>query len=83
MDLKQSTLPKQCTASRPICLQQLPESPWIHYLLSQSQMSTGRRALWEQLFSDKTQFDDLRQYKAQHGGQNPDFKHKETGEGLW
>lgn len=39
--------------------------------------------LWEQLFSDFSQFDDLRATKALRGGNGPDFKHKRGGEGLW
>lgn len=41
------------------------------------------RAVWEQLFDDITMFDDFRQFKAEQGGVGPDFRHKETGLGLW
>lgn len=46
-------------------------------------MTAARRSLWEQLFADTTQFDDFRQYKSENGGDFPEFKHRETGEGLW
>lgn len=41
------------------------------------------RAIWEQLFSDITLFDDFRKFKADKGGRGADFRHKETGHPLW
>lgn len=41
------------------------------------------RALWEQLFTDITQFDDYRTLKATKGGGGPEFTHKTTKKGLW
>lgn len=46
-------------------------------------MRVETRALWELLLTDFTQFHDYRQFKADRGGTASDFKHKETGEGLW
>lgn len=46
-------------------------------------MKSSIRAMWEQLFADMSQFDDFRQLKADKGGNGADFRHKETGEGLW
>lgn len=46
-------------------------------------MKAEKRALWEQLFEDISQFEDFRQLKADTGGNAPEFKHRETGEGLW
>lgn len=46
-------------------------------------MSARQRALWELLFSDFSQFEDYRRYKAESGSNGPDFKHKETDKGLW
>lgn len=40
-------------------------------------------ALWEQLFTDYTQFEDLRKAKAARGGSGPDFRHLQSKEGLW
>lgn len=41
------------------------------------------RALWEQLFTDTTQFNDFRAVKSGKGGDGPDFIHKVTKKGLW
>lgn len=49
----------------------------------QGSISERTRALWEQLFSDISQFDDYRRYKAERGGDGPDFKHRKSEEGLW
>lgn len=46
-------------------------------------MKAATRALWEQLFADITQFEDFRSYKAEMGGNGPDFRHLESGTGLW
>lgn len=46
-------------------------------------MSVERLALWEQLFTDITQFDDFRSLKLLGGGYGPDFSHKMTKQGLW
>lgn len=46
-------------------------------------MKAETRALWEQLFEDFSQFDDMRESKATMGANAPDFKHKESGNGLW
>lgn len=46
-------------------------------------MKTETRALWELLFKDMSQFKDFRSYKANKGGNGPDFKHEESGAGLW
>lgn len=46
-------------------------------------MPFERRALWEQLFADMSQFEDCRNFKATYGGQTPDFRHLKTGDGLW
>lgn len=46
-------------------------------------MTSEQRKLWEQLFTDVTQFDDFRHFNAQMGGNRPDFKHKESGQPLW
>lgn len=46
-------------------------------------MSASTRALWELMFEDISQFDDYRQVKAERGGLAADFRHRETGEGLW
>lgn len=46
-------------------------------------MSAETRDLWEQLFDDISQFDDFRQFKAQKGGAGADFRHRQTGKGLW
>lgn len=40
-------------------------------------------ALWQQLFKDVSKFDDFRHFKAEVGGCGPDFRHKETMQGLW
>lgn len=45
--------------------------------------SSDVRALWEQLFTDFTQFDDFRTSKATSGGSGPEFAHKVTKKGLW
>lgn len=46
-------------------------------------MKDETRAIWEQLFADITLFDDFRAYKAELGGNGADFRHRETGTGLW
>lgn len=46
-------------------------------------MKAETRALWEQLFADVSQFDDLRDSKAGMAANAPDFKHKQSGEALW
>lgn len=46
-------------------------------------MKSEKRALWEQLFTDFSQFDDFRLVNAELGGNGPDFRHKGTEEGLW
>lgn len=43
----------------------------------------AKRALWELLFTDFSQFDDFRTHKAVTGGIGPDFRHMASGEGLW
>lgn len=45
-------------------------------------MKAETRAIWEQLFTDITQFDDFRQFKTEQGGNGSDFRHKLTGQGL-
>lgn len=65
------------------CLPYTTIHPSSSFLLSQAEMPAARRALWEQLFADFPQFDDCRNFKATYGGLTPDFKHRETGEGLW
>ena len=54
-----------------------------HFLIQGGGMKAETRALWEQLFTNFSQFRDFRSYKAENGGNGPDFKHTETGEGLW
>lgn len=46
-------------------------------------MKAEVRAVWEQLFEDISLFDDFRHFKAEQGGTGADFRHKETGLGLW
>lgn len=46
-------------------------------------MHPDKRALWELLFADKSQFYDYRHAKADKGGNGPDFRHKDSEEGLW
>lgn len=46
-------------------------------------MKADKRALWQLLFKDPSQFQDFRQLKADKGGNGSDFRHKETGEALW
>lgn len=46
-------------------------------------LTAETRALWEQLFDDFSEFEDLRKVKASKGGSGPDFKHKHSGDGLW
>lgn len=46
-------------------------------------MKIETRALWELLFADFAKFQDYRHFKAEVGGSGPDFKHKQSGEGLW
>lgn len=46
-------------------------------------ITSESRALWEQLFTDITQFDDYRYFKAEMGGNSPDFRHKVTDQPLW
>lgn len=41
------------------------------------------RVLWQQLFSDVSKFEDFRHFKSEMGGTGPDFRHIETGNGLW
>lgn len=48
-----------------------------------SSVTAETRALWEQLFTDIRQFDDLRPLKAYSGGIGPDFNHKVSKKGLW
>lgn len=52
-------------------------------LLQVIPLKAETRALWELLFTDFSQFTDFRVYKAERGGTAPDFRHKETGQGLW
>lgn len=56
---------------------------WFHALLQNVPFKSETHALWEQLFSDVTQFDDFRGFKAANGGIGADFRHKETGGALW
>lgn len=46
-------------------------------------ISPETRILWELLFTDITQFDDFRRYKAEVGGNGPDFRHRATEKPLW
>lgn len=46
-------------------------------------MEAETRALWEELFKDISRFDDFRLCKAERGGNASDFRHKESGKGLW
>lgn len=46
-------------------------------------LKAEKRALWELLFKDSSQFNDFRLHKADRGGNGPDFNHKESGLGLW
>lgn len=46
-------------------------------------ISAETRALWEELFTDITQFDDVRAVKALKGSNAPDFSHKASKKGLW
>lgn len=46
-------------------------------------MKATTRALWELLLTDFSQFEDYRNFKADMGGNAPEFKHIESGEGLW
>lgn len=46
-------------------------------------MKAETRALFQQLFTDITQFEDYRQFKLERGGNGPDFKHKLSSQGLW
>lgn len=48
-----------------------------------SSFTAETRALWEQLFTDIRQFDDLRPLKVYTGGVGPDFNHKVLKKGLW
>lgn len=45
--------------------------------------SMEKYALWEQLFSDMSLFEDCRAAKSLQGGNGPDFKRKVGGQGLW
>lgn len=55
----------------------------LRALLQAMRTRVETRALWEQLFTDITQFDDFRHYKAEVGGNGPDFRHQTNGQGLW
>lgn len=46
-------------------------------------MKAEKRAMWELLFSDFSQFQDFRSLKAGQEGNTADFRHIKTGEGLW
>lgn len=46
-------------------------------------LNADTTALWEQLFTNFTSFEDLRQVKAVKGGSGPDFRHATSKEGLW
>lgn len=54
-----------------------------HLLMQAPPMQAEKCVLWEQLFTDSSQFDDLRHYNGQMGGTGPDFRHIESGQGLW
>lgn len=52
-------------------------------MLQAGPIKAETRALWELLFTDMSQFDDFRLFKADKGGNGPDFSHKASGDSLW
>lgn len=52
-------------------------------MLQEPSISPEKRALWEQLFADMSQFHDFRDSKAKAGADIPDFVRKDSGGALW
>lgn len=65
------------------CLRNPAHSQCLNATVPQGMMKAETRALWELLFTDFTQFQDFRTFKAERGGTGPEFKHIESGAGLW
>lgn len=61
----------------------LAASTAAHFMPQVMRKRGETAALWEQLFTDITQFEDYRHFKTETGRKGPDFKHKASGQGLW
>lgn len=62
---------------------QFPLLSATRYWLQVIPLNAATSALWEQLFDDFSEFEDLRKLNASQGDSGPDFRHKHSGDGLW
>ncbi|KAJ7541471.1 hypothetical protein O6H91_10G061300 [Diphasiastrum complanatum] len=83
-DKRNSRFPdfKHKTTKKALWIDNRSNPPWVHARLAMLQCRIVKmEQLWQEFFSDQSQWWDNRFIKK--SSKHPDFKHKNTNEGLW